>query len=62
MAKYAITLGVNFGIAYDFEGAEAQLNESLQELLEDIRFQTLFLGGNVESVGAIKTVKNWEMN
>jgi hypothetical protein len=62
MAKYAITLGVNFGIAYDFEGAEAQLNESLQELLDNARFQALFLGGKVEAVGAVKIVKNWEMN
>ena len=62
MAKHAITLSVNFGIAYDFEGAEAQLSEQLQELLEDIRFQALFFGGKVESAGAIKTVTNWEMN
>lgn len=61
MAKYAITLGVNFGVAYDFKGAEAQLNESLQELLEDMRFQAIF-GGKVEAIGAIKSVTNWEMN
>lgn len=62
MAKYAITISVNFGVAYDFEGAEAQLNESLQELLEDMRFQANFTGGKVEAIGAVKTVKNWEMN
>lgn len=62
MAKYAITLSVNFGVAYDFEGAEAQLNESLQELLEDLRFQASFMGGKVEAIGAVKTAKNWEMN
>ena len=62
MAKYAITLGVTFGVAYDFQGAEAQLNESLQELLDNAQFQALFLGGKVESIGAIKSVKNWEMN
>ena len=61
MAKYAITLSVNFGVAYDFEGAESQLNESLQELLSEVRFQSIF-GGEVESIGAIKSVKNWEMN
>lgn len=62
MAKYAITLSVNFGVAYDFEGAEAQLNESLQELLEDLRFQASFMGGKVEAIGAIKSVTNWEIN
>lgn len=62
MAKYAITLAVDFGVAYDFEGAEAQLNESLQELLNNLRFQASFMGGNVEAIGAVKTVKNWEMN
>lgn len=62
MAKYAITLSVNFGVAYDFEGAEAQLNESLQELLDDLRFQASFMGGKVEAIGAIKSVSNWEVN
>jgi hypothetical protein len=62
MAKYAITLSVNFGVAYDFEGAEAQLNESLQELLDDLRFQATFTGGKVEAIGAIKSVSNWEVN
>jgi hypothetical protein len=62
MAKYAITLSVNFNAAYDFDGAESQLNQELQELLNDIRFQNIFLGGKVEAAGAIKTVKNWEMN
>lgn len=62
MAKYAITLSVNFGVAYDFEGAEAQLNESLQELLNDLRFQATFTGGKVEAIGAIKSVSNWEVN
>lgn len=62
MAKYAITLSVNFGVAYDFEGAQAQLNESLQELLDDLRFQASFAGGKVEAIGAIKSVSNWEVN
>jgi hypothetical protein len=62
MAKYAITLAVDFGAAYDFEGAEAQLNESLQELLDDLRFQATFTGGKVEAIGAIKSVSNWEVN
>ena len=61
MAKYAITLAVDFGVAYDFEGAEAQLNESLQELLEGIKFQAIF-GGKVQAIGAIKSASNWEVS
>lgn len=60
MAKYAITLSVDFGKAYDFETAENQLNGDLRDLLEDSRFQSFFTGGRITNIGALKVSSNQE--
>jgi hypothetical protein len=62
MARYVITLSVDFDVAYDFKTAENQLNGELKDLLEDIRFQSFFLGGRVTNIGALKVTNNWEAN
>jgi hypothetical protein len=62
MAQYVIAVSVDFGIAYDFENAQSQLNKELQELLENARFQSFFNGGSISNICATKVASNKENN
>jgi len=61
MAKYAVTIAVDFGNAYDFDGAELQLNEELIEQLSKISLGSVIFNEITNAV-AIKVTSNKESN
>ena len=61
MAKYAVTIAVDFGNAYDFIGAELQLNAELIEQLSKIDLGSLIFNEITNAV-AIKVASNKEAN
>ena len=61
MAKYAVTIAVNFGNAYDFDGAELQLNKELIEQLNKISLGSVIFNEITNAV-AIKVSNNKEAN
>jgi hypothetical protein len=61
MAKYAVTIAVDFGNAYDFDGAELQLNEELIEQLSKISLGSVIFNEITNAV-FIKVASNKEAN
>ena len=61
MAKYAVTLAVDFGNAYDFEGAELQLNQELLEQLSKISLGSVIFDEITNAV-TLKVTSNKESN
>ena len=61
MAKYAVTIAIDFGNAYDFDGAELQLNKELVEQLSKISLGSVIFNEITNAV-AIKVTNNKETN